>query len=133
MLLVEAREPGVAGVQRAAGVARQVGWGNRHRLDALQVGDQLVAADRKPGVLQVLQGLDDAVDVRQERFVEGARQRAMASSAALQLFEFLEGRVGYLLSGAYALALATLGLKLATLKAHAPKEFARVIQTTYVG
>jgi DNA polymerase-3 subunit alpha len=65
------------------------------------------------------------------RFADGAARRGVDRKAPRQTFELLELWTPHLMSGAFSLALATLSLRMATLKAHAPGEFARVVREAY--
>lgn len=65
------------------------------------------------------------------RFRDGATRRGITAQAARRALDAITDRAGCLLSGAYALTLATLSLKMATLKAHAPREFTRVVREAY--
>jgi DNA polymerase III subunit alpha len=65
------------------------------------------------------------------RFTDAARHRGVEREAAHEAFELFELFAGYLSTGGYALAHATLSLRMATLKAHAPREFALAVWEAY--
>lgn len=65
------------------------------------------------------------------RFVDGAARRGVDRHTSETTFRDIVRWSSHLASGACPLARATLSLRMATLKAHAPDEFSRVIHEAY--
>lgn len=99
-----------------------------HVIHALSGLDHAEAAQLSTGVCKHLPREDAHWWAR---FRDGATGRGITAQAARRALDAITDRAGCLLSGAYALTLATLSLKMATLKAHAPTEFARVVREAY--
>jgi DNA polymerase-3 subunit alpha len=71
---------------------------------------------------------EDEIEYWGARFADAAVHHGVDRGTSRQIVEHLEMFSGYLFSEACALAMATLSLRMATFKTHAPAEFARAVR-----